>query len=170
MRHIDHIIIHCTATPPDWWGKAKTSAKVAEVRRWHKGQRRWSDIGYHYLIDRDGTVAIGRPLERTGAHTRGHNTGSIGIALFGGHGSAETDAFAENFTAAQDQALIQLVSELRVRYPAIKRVSGHNEFAAKACPGFHVPKWYAAHGQAAKAPAPRREIGGNIFFKLFGGK
>ena len=170
MRPIDHIIIHCTATPPDWWGKAKTSAKVAEVRRWHKDQRGWSDIGYHYLIDRDGTVAIGRPLERIGAHTRGHNTGSIGIALFGGHGSAETDAFAENFTAAQDAALIALIEELRVRYPAIKRVSGHNEFAAKACPGFNVPKWYAAHGRAAKAPAPKREIGGNIFSKLFGGK
>lgn len=170
MRPIDHIIIHCTATPPDWWGKAKTSAKVAEVRRWHKEQRGWSDIGYHYLIDRDGTVAIGRPLERVGAHVRGHNTGSIGIALFGGHGSAETDAFAENFTEAQNQALIQLVSELRVRYPAIKRVSGHNEFAAKACPGFNVPKWYAAWGQTASQPTPKREMSGNIFSKLFGGK
>ena len=170
MRPIDHIIIHCTATPPDWWGKAKTSAKVGEVRRWHKEQRGWSDIGYHYLIDRDGTVAIGRPLERTGAHTMGHNTGSIGIALFGGHGSAETDAFAENFTEAQGQALIQLVSELRVRYPAIKRVSGHNEFAAKACPGFNVPRWYGAWGQTSAQPTLKRETGGNIFSKLFGGK
>lgn len=170
MRPIDHIIIHCTATPPDWWGRAWTSAKVEEVRRWHKEQRGWSDIGYHYLIDRDGTVAIGRPLEKTGAHTKGHNTGSIGIALFGGHGSAETDAFAENFTEAQDAALIALIEELRVRYPAIKRVSGHNEFAAKACPGFFVPKWYAAHGKTAAQPAPKREMSGGIMSKLFGGK
>ena len=175
MRPIDHIVIHCTATPADWWGKAKTGAKVAEVRRWHKEQRGWSDIGYHYLIDRNGTVATGRPVNRTGAHTKGHNTGSIGIALFGGHGSSADDQFAENFTPEQEAALLNLIEELRVRFPAIKRVSGHNEFAAKACPGFRVKPWYegkirAIAPQMLPDPKPKREIGGNIFSKLFGGK
>jgi len=106
----------------------------------HK-DRGWSDIGYHYLIDRDGTVAKGRPIERVGAHVRGHNAGSIGISLFGGHGSSENDAFADNFTPEQDAALRDLLSDLRREYPAIKRISGHNEFAAKACPGFRVGRW-----------------------------
>jgi hypothetical protein len=63
-----------------------TSEKVAEVRRWHVQDRGWKDIGYHFLIDRDGTVAKGRPVEQVGAHTMDHNVGSIGISLFGGHG------------------------------------------------------------------------------------
>ena len=115
-------------------------------------ERGWKDIGYHFLIDRDGKVAPGRPVEKEGAHVMGHNTGTIGIALFGGHGSAETDAFAQNFTPEQDAALRKLIADLRRQYPIISKISGHNEYAAKACPGFNVPAW---HGKAqAYAPQP----------------
>ena len=141
MRPINELIIHCTATPADWRAGSKTSAKVSEVRRWHKG-RGWSDIGYHYLVDRDGTVAKGRPVERIGAHVRGHNTGSIGIALFGGHGSSENDNFADNYTPEQDKALRALIADLQRKYGASK-VTGHNQYAAKACPGFKVDRWLA---------------------------
>lgn len=81
MRDINEIIVHCTATRPDWWQGKSTSEKVDEIRRWHVEDRGWRDIGYHYLIDRDGTVAKGRPVEQVGAHCKGHNTGTIGISL-----------------------------------------------------------------------------------------
>lgn len=160
MRPIDHIIIHCTATRADWRAGSKTSAKVSEVRKWHK-ERGWSDIGYHYLIDRDGTVATGRPLEKVGAHVKGHNTGSIGISLFGGHGSSETDAFLDNFTPQQEAALLKLVRDLRDRFPAITKVSGHNQWAAKACPGFSVPTWYEGRKpRASKAQSTTLQAAG----------
>ena len=145
MRDINEIIIHCTATRANWREGQRTSTKVAEVKRWHTAPkpegRGWSDIGYHLLIDRDGTVAKGRPIERNGAHVVGHNTGTIGVSLFGGHGSAETDAFADNFTQAQNAALRKLINDLRSEYPNITKITGHNEYAAKACPGFNVSKW-----------------------------
>ena len=141
MRQINEIIIHCTATRPDWWKSKSTKAKVNEVRRWHVEDRGWSDIGYHFLIDRDGTVAVGRSLEKAGAHTKGHNANSIGIALFGGHGSANTDAFEDNFTPEQDGALRKCLSDLKEMFPDAWKVSGHNEFASKACPGFEVSEW-----------------------------
>jgi len=149
MRTLTEIIIHCTATRPDWSVKRTTTQKVAEVRRWHVEERGWKDIGYHYLIDRNGFVAKGRPLEQVGAHTQGKNTNTVGIALFGGHGSASNDKFADNYTPEQDKALRALIAQLRADYPAIKVVSGHNQYAAKACPGFNVPTWYAA-----KQPQP----------------
>jgi N-acetyl-anhydromuramyl-L-alanine amidase AmpD len=142
MRPLNEIIVHCTATRPDWWSTRSTAQKVAEIKRWHVQDRGWSDIGYHFLIDRDGKVVAGRPLQTVGAHTQGHNTGTIGISLFGGHGSAATDAFFENYTPQQDKALRDLITHLRASYPTITKVSGHNEYAAKACPGFNVPKWY----------------------------
>ena len=144
MRPLNEIIVHCTATRPDWWSTRSTAQKVAEVKRWHVEDRGWSDIGYHFLIDRDGKVVAGRPLQTVGAHTQGHNTGTIGTSLFGGHGSASTDEFFEHYTPQQDRALRDLIAHLKAGHPTITKVSGHNEYAAKACPGFNVPKWYGA--------------------------
>jgi len=79
MRDIDTIVVHCTATRPQWWAGKSAEEKVREVRHWHVFGNNWADIGYHFLIDRDGTVVEGRPVERTGAHARGHNTTSIGM-------------------------------------------------------------------------------------------
>ena len=42
------------------------------------------DIGYHFVIQRNGEVDEGRPIEQTGAHVKGHNHDSIGICYIGG--------------------------------------------------------------------------------------
>ena len=151
MRNIDTIIIHCTATRPNWWEGKTSQQKVDEVRRWHVEDRGWSDIGYHYLIDRDGTLVEGRPLERTGAHAKGHNTGSVGISLFGGHGGNVSDHFEDNFTEDQDRALRELMDRLKAEHPIVKTI-GHNEVANKACPTFVVRDWLAKAPAVAQAP------------------
>jgi N-acetyl-anhydromuramyl-L-alanine amidase AmpD len=109
--------------------------KVAEIRRWHVQQRGWRDIGYHWVIDRDGSAAPGRPETEIGAHVEGHNAGTIGICLLGGYGARADDPFEKNFTAAQKATVKRLINEIRSR-TEIRKVSGHNEYAAKACPGF----------------------------------
>lgn len=152
MRQVNEIIVHCTATRPEWWAGRSTNQKVAEVRKWHL-DRGWSDIGYHYLIDRNGTVAEGRPVERQGAHVKGRNKGTIGIALFGGHGSSEDDSFADHFTPEQDDALRELLDSLSERFD-VSKVSGHNEYAAKACPGFRVRPWRASKPIHDTTPQP----------------
>jgi len=152
MRAINEIIIHCTATRPNWWKSKPTKSKVNEVRRWHVEERGWSDIGYHYLIDRDGTIAEGRPVERIGAHTKGHNKSSIGIALFGGHGGSASDAFDDNFTLEQEVALRELIEKLKGKHPDIIKVSGHNQYSSKACPCFSVPSWVSGGGRIADKP------------------
>lgn len=140
MRTISEIIIHCTATKPDWMAGKPTTDRVAEVRRWHMEERGWKDIGYHYLIDRDGAVATGRQIKQTGAHVQGHNTGTVGVCLIGGFGGSADDKFADNFTTEQDKALRALIVNLKSRF-AINTVTGHNEYAAKACPSFRVAQW-----------------------------
>lgn len=142
MRDFNEIIVHCTATRPEWMASKPLAQKVAEIRRWHVEGNKWSDIGYHYLIDRNGAIAEGRKVERIGAHVRGRNRNSIGISLIGGHGGSETDKFSDHFTADQDAALRALISELQAKHGAMT-VSGHNQFAAKACPCFQAPDWYA---------------------------
>jgi hypothetical protein len=143
MRHLDEIIIHCAATPPNWLPGATTQDKVNEIRRWHVKERGWSDIGYSHIIDRDGTIALGRPIEKVGAHTKGHNANSVGVCLIGGKGGTANDKFEDNFTQAQANALRTLIAGLKREYPTITKISGHNQWAAKACPCFNAPAWYA---------------------------
>lgn len=142
MRPLNEIIIHCTATKADWATNKTSKEKVNEVRRWHK-DKGWSDIGYHFLIDRDGTVIEGRPLDKVGAHVKGHNTGTIGISLFGGHGASADDNFYDNFTEDQERSLKKLISDLQDNHPSITKITGHNVYARKACPGFDVDIWLA---------------------------
>lgn len=138
-KPVDTIFIHCSATRPEWLGHLPLSEKVAEITRWHEA-RGFATIGYHWVIDRDGKVAAGRRETSAGAHVANHNAGSIGICLVGGHGSTENDAFAKNYTPEQDVSLRELIASIKNRAD-IKHVRGHNEVAAKACPGFNVARW-----------------------------
>ena len=117
--------------------------QVAEIRRWHVEGNGWRDIGYHHLIGRGGEHAAGRPETAIGAHVAGRNSGTIGIYLIGGHGSSERDRFEDHFTGAQEQMLRKLIGKISSR-TAIDLITGHNQYAAKACPGFNVPFWLAA--------------------------
>ena len=131
-RAVTEIIWHCAATPE---GKDFT---VADIRAWHK-QRGWSDIGYHYVVYRDGTIHEGRPVTLKGAHTEGHNTGTIGCCYIGGV-SADGKTAKDTRTPAQRASMLWLTNQLIRKNPTIKKVSGHNQYAAKACPSFDVRK------------------------------
>lgn len=133
MRNINRIIIHYAYTPP------QMDIGVDEIREWHK-QRNFRDIGYHYVIRRDGTVENGRPVEQAGAHTLGHNADSIGICIVGGK-ERNSNKSEVNFTCAQWRSLSVLVKELLIKYETITDISGHKDNAASECPGFNVREW-----------------------------
>ena len=128
MRKIKKIILHCSYTKPSM------DIGASEIRDWHVNDNGWSDIGYHFVIRRSGTVEMGRPLSRKGAHTKGHNKNSIGICLVGGMG--EFGKSETNFTMEQYKSMALLVEDLEFEYPnAI--IHGHNEFSDKTCPTFY---------------------------------
>lgn len=138
---VNEVMVHAAATRPEWMSNLPLSVKVKEIRRWHVEDNKWRDIGYHWIIDRDGSVAPGRAENQIGAGCAGRNNGVIHICLIGGHGSSPKDLFEEHFTAAQDVALRMLIEEIQGR-TKIKLITGHNQYANKACPGFHVPGWF----------------------------
>lgn len=118
-----------------------TNARVSEIRKWHVQDNGWRDVGYHFLIDRDGTIAHGRPVSNVGAFEKRVNANAIGICLLGGHGSQQNDAFEDHYTEAQDSSLRELIEQLQAQYP-IRKVTGHNDYSGKACPGFRVKNWF----------------------------
>lgn len=130
-RVINELICHCSATKE---GKDFT---VSDIRKWHtapvpKG-RGWSDIGYHYVIYRDGSIHIGRDVNLIGAHVTNHNSHSIGICYIGG--LDENNKAKDTRTPQQKEAFIELLTALKKLYPAAT-IHGHSEFASKACPSF----------------------------------
>lgn len=133
MRKISKFIIHCTAT------KKEFDVTVEDLRKWHVEERGWKDIGYHFFIDLKGEVHECRPIEQTGAHTRGHNFDSIGIAYAGGLGS--DSAWYDTRNKEQKVALEDLLCYLKIQYPQGK-VYGHRDFSEKMCPSFDAREEY----------------------------
>lgn len=133
-RKIEKLIIHCSAT------REGQHIDVDTIRDWHVNGRGWSDIGYHYVIYLDGSVHHGRPIERSGAHTKGYNSTSIGICYIGG---VEKDGKTPKDTRTPEQkaALDGLLFDLTDQFPGAT-IHGHNEFANKACPSFDVQAEY----------------------------
>lgn len=131
-RPIREIVIHCTATPEG------RDVSVETIRAWHLANG-WSDVGYHFVVMRDGTVRPGRPEAKVGSHVAGHNVGTLGVVYVGG-----TDANGkpkDTRTPAQKAALLQLAKDLIEKYTTITKITGHNEHTkAKACPSFDVRK------------------------------
>ena len=134
MRSINEIIVHCSAT------REGQHIPVETIKKWHVEGRGWSDIGYHFYIELDGTIKKGRDINKSGAHTKGHNKNSIGICYCGG---VESDGKTpkDTRTSEQKESLLLLLKTLKKMHPEAT-IHGHNEFAAKSCPCFDANKEY----------------------------
>ena len=137
-----YITIHCSATPPIM------DIEVDDIRRWHK-EKGWSDIGYHFVIRRNGDVETGRALHITGAHVKNYNFRNIGICLVGG--VDEYNDAEDNFTSSQKRALHRLVWLLCSKYgiDIHRNVLGHRDWPSvkKECPCFDVTEFFASTNQ-----------------------
>ena len=125
------------------------------IQLYHVKSNGWNDIGYNFLVDRYGTVYEGRygGIDRNvvGAHARGFNTGSVGVAVIGTFESGAAPAAAQSslerllawrldlahVDPARDAHRVSGGSE---RFPAgipvfLRAVSGHRDTGLTACPG-----------------------------------
>lgn len=141
-RNIKYIAIHCSATYPTM------RVDRERIKGWHL-KRGFSDIGYHFLVERDGTVVNGRDLdgdglvlEEIGAHVAGYNSKGIGICWIGGTMEDNHKKAEDNRTPEQMITLKNLTQELADIYPKAI-IKGHRDFpgVAKSCPSFDVKEW-----------------------------
>lgn len=132
-RQITRIIVHCSASPE---GKDFT---IADIRRWHL-QRGFNDIGYHWVVYRDGSVHAGRDEGVIGAHCTGYNSNSIGVCYIGGV-AVDGKTPKDTRTPEQKTALTKLLRELKGKYPSAV-IRSHRDYANKACPSFDATKEY----------------------------
>lgn len=137
IKSVNYLVVHCSATRPS------QEVTAADIDLWHR-QRGWAGIGYHFVIERDGTMVTGRPDNRPGAHARGFNHLSLAFCLIGG--VAEDGKTPENnYTPQQMVALSSLLKYYKGHHPEAE-VLGHRDLGAnKACPCFDVREWWAGN-------------------------
>ena len=124
LREVRKIVIHYSATP------ITRHVTAGSIRRNHMAKG-WKDIGYHWIIDRNGIVWEGRPEGLRGAHCKGWNDESIGVCWIGGlRGDGTPEC---NITAAQRTAMTALLQLLHRRYPEAE-LCGHRDLAPTLCP------------------------------------
>lgn len=104
---VEEIILHCSATVE---GKPFTAA---DIDRWHR-ERGFRKIGYHYVIDLDGKIEVGRELFEDGAHCIGHNSKAIGICYIGGLGKDGKPK--DTRTIEQKEVLFEVIYTLMEKY------------------------------------------------------
>ena len=123
------IIIHHTASTDS------DGTEIDSIREWHKSGRGWSDVGYHWIIERiDGEyrAVMARPMYRGGSHTVGHNQEAIGIAFVGDFMTVPPEPGMLDVTADLIAGLWQLAG-------AELPVSSHQDWAVTDCPGAEFP-------------------------------
>lgn len=183
-REVNLIVIHCSATPS---GKLIRQGRPGEagylnaaqvINAWHAARgfkRGWGarqkfnptlpSIGYHYVIDLDGTVYTGRHLDEVGAHAANFNTRSAGICMIGGvepqggrYSQAQWDSLWRTVLVVSRRHKVPLVTPVRPQpgSPQIGAgICGHRDLSPdlnndgvvarnewlKTCPGFDVAAW-----------------------------
>lgn len=129
MNTPKNIIVHHTAV-----SRVRNPKQFEATDNYHK-LKGWGSIGYHYLIEPDGTVKQGRKDNEVGAHTSqlDMNYFSLGICLTG-------DFDMEEPTDAQCVALLDLIRQKQREYNiAENHVVPHRKYAPKSCWGKLLP-------------------------------
>ncbi len=147
-------IVHHTAGPNDY-SPAQAAAIMRGIEVYHVKSNGWNDIGYNFLVDRYGTVYEGRygGSERNvvGAHARGFNTGSVGVAVIGTFSGEEVPraaavsltrllAWRLDLAHVDPLSTLSFISGGSERFAAgipvfLRAVSGHRDTGLTACPG-----------------------------------
>ena len=119
MRKLNTIVIH----------HSQNRNSFDDIKKLHVDKYKWDDIGYHFVIDKNGNILNGRSIDVIGAHVHGHNGNSIGICLIGNFD-------IEYPNKLQLNSLFNLIKNLKYKFE-IKEIKMHRDFpnVVKSCPG-----------------------------------
>jgi hypothetical protein len=122
--------IHHTVTPNA--DSMTVPQRLRQIQAFHQFSRGWCDIGYNFLVSRDGRVWRGRGGRVIGAHVANNNTGNAGISFLGTFTSAAP-------TEKSMCGAAKLLRLLSIIYPSVdlvrSDVKGHRQYGGTTCPG-----------------------------------
>lgn len=130
MDGVTRMTAHHEGWKPVWFtNEDETEHRLKLIQHVHMAVRGWADIGYHFVVDRDGRLWEARPIEYQGAHVKYHNQHNIGVMCLGNFMKQEP-------SRAQVRRLGQTLKKLVAIYQIpIDRVYTHRELMPTLCPG-----------------------------------
>ena len=150
MSALNRAVNHHTANTSDYdtTGEADTKPKVRAIQNYHMDVNGWCDIGYHFLVNKQGNIFSGRLDSGTvsknvrGAHD-GCNDNSFGFNLMGN--------YEVNAVTSAGQANLEKIIACRMPDGWVAtgtgstycngitdKVIGHRQVFATACPGANL--------------------------------
>jgi N-acetylmuramoyl-L-alanine amidase len=134
MGPVKRITLHHTSEYPGM-DKLTDMQVIQSIAKYHRSTLGWADIGYHYIVGRDGRVYEGRSSQLQGAHTGGHNENNLGISMMGNY-------VHQLPSKRQLDALKLLLAEKYQTYGlSAQNLFGHRDFKATECPGAALYRW-----------------------------
>lgn len=135
MNGISKLTIHHEGwTAVNFTSKTATAERLEKIRKYHTGENRWGDIGYHYIVDRAGRVWEGRPIQYQGAHVSKNNEHNVGILVLGNFEK-------QSPSSAQLKSLYTTTAALTKQHRIkTKLVRSHKEINPTTCPGKNLQK------------------------------
>ncbi|XAL98768.1 peptidoglycan recognition family protein [Phycisphaeraceae bacterium D3-23] len=135
MNGIQKITIHHEGSRAvDFTGFDSTAQHLEKIRKSHVNNNNWSDIGYHYIVDRAGRVWEGRPTRYQGAHVGQNNENNLGVMALGNFDR-------QSPTQQQLNALFDTVRRLKHQHNIPRaQVKSHQEIRPTACPGRNLQR------------------------------
>lgn len=128
LSQIKRVVIHHSATL-----STAAGSNAQSYAKYHVENRGWPGIGYHAVIDPDGTINETNKLTTVCYHVENHNTGSVGVCLSGNFD-------VEKPTQAQINSLVWYIKGINSAVGRKLEIDEHNDFQNKSCPGANLPK------------------------------
>ena len=115
------------------------------IERYHRNERKWAGIGYHFLVGHDGSVYEGRPASVQGAHVSRHNKQNLGISMIGD--------FDRQVPTSRQLATLHALLRDKVDQYSLSRtaVFGHRDLGNTVCPGKHLYTWLKKYKKTGAA-------------------
>jgi hypothetical protein len=156
---IERLTVHHTAVALG--DNRNAPARARQHQRYHQ-ELGWSDLAYHYLVDANGNIYEGRPVDAVGdTATEYDPTGHFLVCC-------EGDFNQETITDAQLESLIDMLAWAAEEYGVSpSTISGHREWAKTTCPGDDL-QGYVASGFLQQQAEARISAGGVTLTRLCG--
>ena len=160
-------IVHHTATSNSYTDAA---AAVRSIYYYHAITLNWGDIGYNYLVDREGRIYEGRAGGDgvIGGHARPYNSGTVGVALLGDYTTspvpgAAVAALVELLAWKGNLHFVHPLEDGWLRDRVFPNIMGHRDCGATTCPGDRayalLPQVRSSVYERMRAIPPRLLVG-----------